>query len=230
MLGVSSPQIRIAVLDDHAVVRVGIVARLSSEPGFVVTGSYESSNAMIAGLRTTPADVLLVDYSLGPSALDGISLIRAMRSKFPQSRVLILSALYDPVTVALAMRWGAHGFVGKTQDVGDIVSAIRTVASGANYLSADMSFRLSEASIKANDATHTGETSAENDLINGAKLSVREREVIRCYLDGMSITQIAEKFGRSVKTISTQKSTAFRKLGVTNDNGLFKMKSRLETL
>ncbi len=87
MCAESVPSIRIAVLDDHAVVRVGIVARLSAEPGIVVTGSYESSRAMIAGLRAEPADLLLIDYSLGPSELDGISLIRALRSKFPQSRV-----------------------------------------------------------------------------------------------------------------------------------------------
>lgn len=72
--------------------------------------------------------------------------------------------------------------------------------------------------------------SGEAKLLTGAKLSVKEREVIRCFLDGLTVSDIAQKFGRSAKTISTQKSMAFRKLGVTSDNELFKLKHMLEEL
>ena len=65
-------------------------------------------------------------------------------------------------------------------------------------------------------------------MLQLALLSAREQEVIRCYLDGMTITEIAEKFNRSIKTISTQKATAFRKLGITSNNGLFKIMKALE--
>lgn len=64
----------------------------------------------------------------------------------------------------------------------------------------------------------------------GATLSTKEREVLRCFLDGLTIAQIAEKFGRSPKTISSQKSVAYRKLGVSSDIELLKMKHMLETL
>jgi DNA-binding NarL/FixJ family response regulator len=216
-------------LDDHAVVRYGIALRLSQEPDIAVVGNYENSRSMIAGLRAVPADVLLVDYSLGPSELDGVSLIRALRLKFPQRQVLVFSSLYHPATVALALRVGARGFAGKTQDMDKILGAIRTVASGAVYLDPEMSYRLADIHITEVDVQDdAAESPAQSRLIAGAPLSVREREVIRCFLDGMTVSQIAHKFGRSAKTISTQKSTAFRKLGITTDNGLFKIKHMLE--
>ena len=222
-------RIRVAILDDHAIVRYGIALRLSQELDLSVVGNYENSRSMIAGLRTAPADVLLVDYSLGPSELDGVSLIRALRLKFPQSQVLVFSSLYHSATVALALRAGASGFVGKTHDMDKVLCAIRTVASGAVYLDTDMSYRLADIRVaEVEDSGEADSSTAQSKLIAGAPLSVREREVIRCFLDGMTVSQIANKFGRSAKTISTQKSTAFRKLGITTDNGLFKIKHMLE--
>lgn len=220
-------KIRIALLDDHAIVRYGVAARLSDESDFLIVGCYENSRTMVAGLRDSPADVLLVDYVLGPSEIDGVSLIRELKAKFPRSRILILSSHEDPATVALVLRVGARGFVGKRQDVAQIIKAIRSVAAGSIYLDADMAYRLAETSVAVTSelASHGGRADAE--LLAGARLSVKEREVIRCFLDGLTVSQIADKFGRSVKTISTQKSMAFRKLGVNSDNELFKIKSMM---
>eukprot|EP00887_Chlorella_sp_A99_P003803 scaffold32.g3803.t1 len=110
-----------------------------------------------------------------------------------------------------------------------VLCAIRTVASGAVYLDTDMSYRLADIRVaEVEDSGEADSSTAQSKLIAGAPLSVREREVIRCFLDGMTVSQIANKFGRSAKTISTQKSTAFRKLGITTDNGLFKIKHMLE--
>jgi DNA-binding NarL/FixJ family response regulator len=85
-----------------------------------------------------------------------------------------------------------------------------------------MSYRVPEAAIDAvNDANNAS-------ALKSASLTAREQEVIRCYLAGMTVTEIAEKFNRSIKTISTQKAAAFRKLGVTSNNGLFKIKHTLD--
>ncbi|MFY3630768.1 response regulator [Achromobacter xylosoxidans] len=214
----------VAIVDDHAVVRNGLVTHLQAEMDLEITGVYASGNAMIAGLVQNPADVLLVDYALGPEEIDGISLIRALRSKFPQCRIVVLSAYSDPSTVALILRAGARGFVSKTQDMVEVLNAIRVVARGAVYLEEDMAFRLSEVT------TNRGVVTDDNieDAVLGTALSAREREVIRCFLDGMTVTQIAEKFNRSIKTISTQKASAFRKLGVSSNNGLFKIRHLID--
>ncbi|MFO2463021.1 response regulator transcription factor [Pseudomonas sp. 15FMM2] len=211
--------IRIALLDDHAVVRHGLANTLAAEAGFEVVGIYERSRDLLRGLSEAPADLLLLDFSLSPEELDGVSLIRALRVKFPQCHILVLSAHHDPATVSLAMRVGARGFVGKGEDMTQLVKAIRKVASGAVYVSTDMTYRLAETvtSVVRKDVSE-----APGALVQ-AELTSREQEVIRCYLTGMTVSEIAEKFNRSIKTISTQKTSAFRKLGVTSNNELFKL-------
>jgi two-component system capsular synthesis response regulator RcsB len=217
-------RLRIALLDDHAVVRHGLVVHLAGESTIDVVGSYENSRELMRGMAQAPADILLLDFSLGRDELDGVSLIRALRARFPDCSILVLSAHHEPATVSLALRVGARGFVGKDEDMTSLMKAIRAVASGAIYLSAEMSYHVADAT------TANGENkgAAGEDVLQQASLSVREQEVIRCYLAGMTVTEIAEKFSRSIKTISAQKATAFRKLGVTSNNGLFKIMNKLE--
>ncbi len=204
-------------------------AYLSQNRDIFVIGEFETSRDMIRTLVDQPVDVLLIDYSLGPTEVDGISLIKMLRIKFPDARILVFSALYDPATVALALRSGAHGFVGKGGREEEIVLALRKVAAGGTYCDPQMTYLLSGASTEqieplARDTPADPALSASTSgLLDGASLSGREREVIRCLLAGMTISDIAIKFGRSPKTISAQKGTAYRKLGVTTDNGLFKL-------
>ncbi|HCR1551599.1 TPA: response regulator transcription factor [Pseudomonas aeruginosa] len=216
--------IRVALLDDHAVVRQGLVSYLGNAPGITIVGIYKNSRELMRGMSTEPADVLLLDFVLGRDELDGVSLIRALQVRFPACRILVLSTRHDSATVSLVLRVGARGFIGKDEDLSGLVKAIRAVASGSVYLSAEISYKLADA-IQDNESLSP--LISDNDL-SLAVLSAREQEVIRCYLDGMTITEIAEKFNRSIKTISTQKSTAFRKLGVTSNNGLFKIMKNLK--
>lgn len=205
-------------------------AYLSQNRDIFVIGEFETSRDMIQALSDQPVDVLLIDYSLGPTEIDGISLIKMLRIKFPDARILVFSALYDPATVALALRSGAHGFVGKGGREDEIVLALRKVAAGGTYCDPQMTYLLSGASTEqveplARDTppADSALSASTSGLLDGASLSGREREVIRCLLAGMTISDIAIKFGRSPKTISAQKGTAYRKLGVTTDNGLFKL-------
>lgn len=217
-------RLRIALLDDHAVVRHGLMTGLQAETDFSLVGVYGKSRDAIDGLAESPADLLLLDFELGAGELDGVSLIRALRVKFPECRILVLSSHHESATVALALRVGARGFVGKSADMAEVINAIRTVAQGEVYLSDDMSYRVAEATTAHRDR----DADSGESTLQGASLTAREREVIRCYLAGMTVSEIAEKFNRSIKTISTQKAAAFRKLGVTSNNGLFKIRHSLE--
>lgn len=217
-------RLRIALLDDHPVVRHGLVSHLTAQPDIELVGAYETSRELMRGMALAPADVLLLDFSLGRNELDGVSLIRALRAKFPDCRILVLSAHYESATVALSLRVGARGFMGKEEDMTDLMKAVRTVASGAIYLSADMSYQVADATT----ATEQVQAEVTEDALRQASLSAREHEVIRCFLAGMTVSEIAEKFNRSIKTISSQKAAAFRKLGVTSDNGLFKIRQTFD--
>ncbi|MCE7761277.1 response regulator [Pseudomonas putida] len=218
--------IRVALLDDHAIVRQGLVSHLGDAPGMTLVGVYKNSRELIRGMSAAPADVLLLDFVLGRDELDGVSLIRALRARFPACRILMLSTHHDSATVSLSLRVGASGFVGKDEDLSGLSNAIRVVASGAIYLSAEVSYKVADAVQQTEEAEPTQPT--RDNALQLAALSAREQEVIRCYLDGMTITEISEKFNRSIKTISTQKTTAFRKLGITSNNGLFKIMKALE--
>lgn len=227
----TSRSIRMVILDDHAVVRHGLSARLSEEPDFEIVGVYASSKEMMAALQSqeVKADLFLIDYSLGESDIDGLNLIRALKIRYPKGKILISSTHDNPATVALAMRAGAKGFVGKSQDLDELIQAIRGVMVGKHYVNEMVKIELGHAATHSDDQT-VHETDHKNALTGYYDLSPREREVLRCCLDGMTVTQIANKFARSVKTISGQKQAAFKKLGIRNDSELFKIQNQLKSL
>lgn len=222
MTHLTAHPLRLMVLDDHAVVRHGLVVRLAHEPDLSVVGSHATSRDLLDALATLPAEIVLMDFSLGPSDIDGLNLIRALTIRHPRSRTIVISAHYSAATVALALKAGARGYVGKHQELDELVAAIRTVGKGRIHLHPDMA---------ADIATHAEASPGPTDagaLTKNPLLSPREREVLRCCLEGMSVTQIAAKFSRNVNTISTQKQAAFRKLGIRTDNELFKLRYQLD--
>jgi two-component system, NarL family, captular synthesis response regulator RcsB len=216
--------IRVALLDDHPVVLHGLAAQLESEPDITVVGSYETGRELLAGLATQPVDVLLMDYSLSPQDIDGINLLRMLRLRFPSLEILVVSGHGNTATAALSMRSGARGFISKARPLMEWFDAIRTVAARQRYLDITLSYELEHALNKAKDNSREPTIPA---LPDQARLSPREREVLRCVLDGMAVTAIARKFSRSVNTISTQKQAAYRKLGIRSDAELFKVQHSL---
>lgn len=214
--GRSFKRLRIALLDDHPVVRTGLIVRLSSETRMELTGIHDSSQALLDGLRAQPADIVVMDDALPPRQLAGTPLILALRTRFPAVRILVFSASPDPSRVSQALRAGASGFVGKRQPMHELIDAIHVVAQGSVYVGVG-------AAASAWSEPHAGTPP-------GAALSTREKDVIRCYLEGMTVSEIALKFDRSIKTISTQKSSAFRKLGIASNNDLFKLREQLDAL
>ncbi|WP_065202249.1 response regulator transcription factor [Chromobacterium subtsugae] len=218
--------IRVALLDDHLMILHGLSGHLAGVAGLRVAGSFTASSQLmqaLAGGLAAETDVVVIDYALRPDDIDGLNLIRALRIRFPRLRLLVMSAYYTPATVALALRGGAHGFIGKEQGLDELVAAIRALADGRDYLSPEMSREL-HARLEASDAPQ----GASPTLLDHPDLSPREREVLRCCLHGLSVSDIAAKFSRSVKTISNQKQSALKKLGLRRDNELFQLQQRLE--
>ena len=221
--------IRLMLLDDHSLILKGILQTIAIEKDMRVLGAFSSSKQLIDALKEQVVDVVLLDYSLGPADVDGVNLIRGLRARFPDVKLLVLSAAHVPATVALALRCGANGFLGKDVETEAMVIAIRRVAAGRRYLHQSMlnALGMNDVSIDVSFEVATDELEFAQ-LTDLDALTVREREVLRCFLAGMSVTGIAEKFSRSIKTISTQKHSAYTKLGVSNDSELFKMRAEFE--
>ncbi|WP_242540397.1 response regulator transcription factor [Trinickia mobilis] len=224
--------IRVAILDDHAVVRLGIQAHLAEQHDIAVVASFAHSRELLDWLPKNRVDVLVLDYSLGPDEIDGLNLIQMIRSRFADCRILVSSAFNAPMTVALTARAGARGFFGKDESLRDLVRAIRKVHAGGTYFNSLLGTdaaplsprRASRPEAPAGACIGHGDASGDaSGAPPSAKLllSPREYEVLRCCLAGMTISDIASKFSRSPKTISAQKHAAFRKLGIRSDYELY---------
>jgi len=224
--------IRLMLLDDHEFVLCGMQHVLGAYAEFDIVGRFTRSRDLLLALKHSPVDIVVMDFALGPEDTDGLNLIRALRIKFPQVHLLVISATHSPATVSLALRCGAMGFIGKDSDPQHLLEGVRMLAAGETYLEPQMATLLEERDIatQAPDALIKGNRSAIEALIRTNNLTLREREVLRCCLAGLSVTQVADKFSRSIKTISTQKQSAYRKLGLGSDNELFKIRSQLERL
>lgn len=208
--------ISIMVLDDHEIVHQGIVRVLQQNSAFSILGTFTRSRDFVQALRTTTPDLVIVDYALEPSDADGIGVIRMIRRQYPGIKILVLSAHDNPVTIALAMKAGADGYCIKHGAIAEITAAIAKILRGASHLPAQVASLSLFDKAKGDAADDAGDVTAT--------LTEKEREVLRCFLDGMTVNDIAAKFSRSKKTVSGHKQSALRKLGIKSDSDLFKVR------
>ncbi|AIB38768.1 response regulator transcription factor [Pseudomonas simiae] len=211
-----SSLIKIGVLDEQEVVHFGLRACFSVLSDMVVTGVHFRTDSALHAIEQGDIDLLLMDPVLKHQS--GPDFIRSLRIRYSELRILVF--LTDPcaATVNILLSAGVHGIVGKRQPLGDCVQAIRMLTAGQHYCGPDMA--AVEASIMSSAAA--GPHNPEAMLLSLPTLSVREREVLRLCIGGLTVTCIAERFGRSLKTVSTQKQAAYRKLGLKSDMDLFR--------
>lgn len=184
--------IRVLVIDDHPIVREGLVTLLEEQDDVEVVGQAGSLAEAVA-LANRAVDVLLLDVVLPDG--DGVTAIARLRRTWPGSQVLVLSMQPEVPYAARSIEAGATGYVAKGSAPSELVAAVRTVAGGRRHLSAAARESLGR--------------STDPDV---SRLSPRELDVLRRLADGESVTTIAEAFEVSVKTVSTFKSRIHLKL------------------
>lgn len=198
--------IRVVVADDHPVIRMGIEALLDDISSLERIGSAADSTQLVALLDAQPCDVLVTDYAMpGGEFGDGMELITFIRQRYPDLRIIVLTGMEKLALIRSLMTHGIYAILSKTDDMSHLRAAIQATRTGRRYYSPRISSML-----KALPAT------------GSVRLSQRESEVIALYVGGDSINVIAEKLQRSKQTISTQKVSAMRKLGIETDADLFK--------
>ena len=166
----------------------------------------------------------MLDFLLGERELDGLALVKQLRNHYPQQKILISSSMESPAIVKMVLSAGVKGFIGKSHNMQEIVQAIRQVAQGRLFLSQEVAYEVENLYVMNEDAINENlDLSSKGNMYEKVKtLSPREVEVVRCFLDGLSVSQIAVKFKRSRKTVSGQKQSALKKLGLRSDSELFK--------
>ncbi|MEW2115706.1 response regulator transcription factor [Streptomyces sp. NPDC005474] len=197
--------IRVFLLDDHEVVRRGLADLLDSEPDISVIGDAGTVDHALARGPALRPDVAVLDVRLPDG--DGISVCRELRSQMPELACLMLTSFDDEEALLDAIMAGASGYVLKQIKGSDLVSAVRTVASGQSMLDPATTARLMR-SLRADPAEAP---SVPSEL---ESLSPRERDILALIGDGLTNREIGTKLYLSEKTVKNHISRLLAKLGV----------------
>jgi len=196
-------EIRVLVADDHAIVRKGICALLSTEPGIAVVGeAHNGLEAMAQAERTRP-DVLLMDLVM--PGVDGLEVIRRVTARLPKVRILVLTGFAGDDKVFPAIRAGALGYLLKDSDPGELVQAIKQVHSGRASLHPVVARRLLQA------VEYPLERASATEILTG-----REMEVLHLLATGQGNHEIAAQLGISESTARSHVSSILAKLHLTS--------------
>jgi len=195
--------LRIAIVDDHQIVRAGFREMLAEELGFSFPFEAASGEEALQGLREHEVDVLLLDLSLPGQS--GIDVLRAARQRYEKLRILVLSGFPEERYALAMIRNGADGYLCKDCSREDLINAIHAVAQGRRYLSPRTAELLAE------ELTGGGGGAPHE------KLSDRELQVFLRLARGESVSDIAAVLNLSVKTVSTYRSRLLEKLQVSSN-------------
>ena len=198
--------IRIAIVDDHAIVRTGLRQFLSDIGDFRVTGEASNGREALELARQGEADVILMDISMpGQSGVDALVDIKA---RFPALPVLMISSFAESSYATTLLRQGAAGYLNKDSDPEEVVKAIRTVAQGRRYISAAL------AEVLADGVANLGDRPAHE------LLSDRELQVFLRLASGETISRMADGMFLSAKTVSTYRTRVLAKLQLSSNSDL----------
>lgn len=197
--------LKIALVDDHPIVRAGFKQLLELEPGWEVTADVGTAQELAAVLIQSRCDVLVLDLSL-PDA-DGLVMIRHLLARRPDMAIVVLTMHDGALYVQDAMAAGARAYVTKRSAPDELIDAIRTVASGGVYLGRDVR-RYSEATQSVGEQPRLPE------------LTAREAQVFLLIARGHSVAKVAATVGISSKTAYAHRANIYAKLKVFSDHEL----------
>jgi DNA-binding NarL/FixJ family response regulator len=194
--------IRIALIDDHVLVRDGVKSLLSAMPHFDVVAEAESGEAALELVATTELDLLLVDVGL--KDMNGLELTRRLCSLYPGIKILILSMYDNQEYVRTSINAGAFGYVLKNAPSQELIAAIEAIVAGGSFYSPEIARKL---------ATNVRD---ENEL------TPRELQVLSMIAKGLNNKEVARELDISVRTVETYRLSIRRKLNIDTPAALVK--------
>ncbi len=197
-------KIRVVLIDDHTVVRKGIRVLLEQEPDIEVVAEAEDGLKGVDVCVEYEPDVVVLDMAL--PLLSGVEAARKIREKVPGARILILSMYDDEEYILDSFKVGVSGYILKDVVVSDLVSAVQSVYRGSTFLSPSVSEKLRR-------QLQEGQTRGGSKQ-GPAKLTSRERQILKLIAEGYTSKQISEILKISFKTVQTHRAHIMEKLGV----------------
>ncbi len=198
-------KIRVLLVDDHAVVRVGLRSLLSADPAIDVVGEAADGAEAIGCCEQLMPDVVVMDLMM--TGMDGLAATRALLARWPSLRVLVLTMHAEEDYLIPLLEAGAAGYIMKDAASADLLAAIRTVAAGQTFV------RPAAAQVLASGWSRRA---AQNQRqASYEALSQRERDVFRLMAHGYSTSQVADQLCISVKTVDTYRRRINEKMGLS---------------
>lgn len=204
--------IKVFIVDDHPIVRMGFAQLLGAAPDIEVCGQAADARATLDALPVATPNVVIVDVSLG--ATNGIDLIRDIKEQLPSAVVLVVSMHDEHLYADRALRAGAAGYVMKHEATEAIVRAIRTVAGGGLFVSEAVTARMLQRAI-AGGATSPLES-----------LSDRELHVLQLMGRGLATREIADQLHISIKTVESYRARLKDKMNLKSGTELLRFAVR----
>ena len=198
--------IRIAIVDDHAIVRAGLRQFFSDQVDLKVTGEASNGREALELVRAGDVDVLVMDLSMPDQS--GVDALAAIRARAPDLPVLILSGFPEEHYALTLLRQGASGYLNKECDPDEIVKAIRTVFRGRKYITAGVAEMLADG------------LGGDSEKSLHEQLSEREFQVFLRLAKGETIGHMAYSMSLSVKTVSTYRSRVMEKMNLASNSDL----------
>jgi DNA-binding NarL/FixJ family response regulator len=205
------PDIKILIVDDHAIVREGYRSLLEKQPGMRVVGEASNGALAYARFQETAPDVVIMDLSMPEQG--GLEAIVRICQRDPTARILVFSMHENPAFAVQATRAGARGYITKGSEPETLIRAVHDVYRGKHVLSPDIAQALA--------LTKLG---GEGEVL--AKLTVREFEILRMLVEARSTEDIAAELRISPKTVSNSHYQIKKKLGAASDIELVRIALR----
>jgi DNA-binding NarL/FixJ family response regulator len=200
-VGYNNSVIRVVICDDHPIVREGLRLVVNSSPDIRVADEVSSGPELLEKIRRTRFDVVILDISF-PEGLEGLEVLNALRREPGCPPVLVLSMHAEDEYAIRALRRGAAGYLAKDVEAGELMAAIRTVASGSAYVSCSL------AELLAKDPDDARVRAPHEDLTD------RELSILRLLARGNGPSEVARKLCLSPSTVETCRSRILARLGL----------------
>lgn len=194
-------ELRVLIADDHGIVRDGLRLLLSTLEGVEVVGEAAEGLRLRSLLEEQPADLLLLDLNM--PGLNRLQFIQELRQRHPRLKILVLTANTETATVRSVLDAGAHGYLSKGEDTGELLEAIAALRRGQPYLARRLRLLLD---------TPAARPQGDADLLSAVELTRRERQILTLAAQGRSAREIAEHFSISPLTVRKHRENLMRKL------------------
>jgi DNA-binding NarL/FixJ family response regulator len=204
---------RILVVDEHPLLRHGIVAFINGQPDMIACGEADCIPGARSKIAECKPQLLLTALRLGTG--DSLEFVKALKAEYPILLILVYSAFEEAIFAERALRAGANGYLMKKAAKEEMVAAIRDVLRGQIYVSRDLAMRAFQKSLETPQQKR-----ASVNLPTIDNLSDREMHVFQLIGSGLGTKKIAHAVNLSVKTIETHRENIKRKLGLNSGRQL----------